>query len=352
MSQFKPSWLLYGATGYSGELIATEAAKRGHAVILGGRNPDRLQALADRLQRPQRCFTLDDRASVEKGLMGVRLVLNCAGPFNLTANALAQSCLRLGVHYLDISSEVADFRSLHRLDARARDNGVLLLPGVGTGVLPTDALALHLKQRVPSAVTLSLAMASPGAKLSRGSLHTLVESLRSQAYVREGDQLRPAEVKLESREVDFGPGGKHKVTSFPWRGDLYSAAISTGLQFISCYIAVPGMLQMAMNHRRWLSHPLLGRWVDRYVARASLGPDAKERSRSRTWFWGEVVNDIGTRASSVLSGPDGYELTKLTALYAVERVLCGDSAEGWCTPSQVFGTDPLKSLPGVTLTDR
>lgn len=352
MAQFKPSWLLYGATGFSGGLIAAEAARRAHALILAGRDAERLGELARTLGRPQRVFGLEDRAAIEKGLMGVRLVLNCAGPFSLTANALAQACLRLGVHYLDISSEVADFRSLHRLDGRARDNGVLLLPGVGTGVLPSDALALHLKQRLPSAVTLSLAMLQQHARLSRGSLRTLVESLRSQAYVRESGQLRPTELNLTSREVDFGSGGRHRVVSFPWRGDLFSAGISTGLQFVSCFVGVPFLLQLAMRQRKLISSGPLARLLDRYVERAPRGPDAKERSRARTWFWGEVVNDVGTRASSLLAGPDGYTLTTQAALYAVERVLSGDTPEGWCTPSQVFGTDPLRALPGLSLSDR
>ncbi len=352
MAQFKPSWLLYGATGYSGGLIAREAARRGHAVILAGRNEARLNALGTELERPTRCFGMEDRAAVEKGLMGVRLVLNCAGPFSLTANGLAQSCLRLGVHYLDISSEVGDFRSLHRLDERARDNGVLLLPGVGNGVLPSDALALHLKQRLPSAVTLTLAFATDAAKLSRGSLRTLLESLRNQAYAREGGQLRPVELSLEPREFHFGPGGKRPAISFPWRGDLFSAGISTGIQFVSCYAAVPGALQMAMRYRNLISSGPLARLLDRYVNSRPLGPSAKERARGKSWYYGEVVNDVGTRASSLLSGPDGYDLTVTCALYAIERVLCGATPEGWCTPSQVFGTDPLRALPGLTLTDR
>jgi short subunit dehydrogenase-like uncharacterized protein len=352
MADFKPSWLLYGATGYSGKLIATEAARRGHAVILAGRDEAALAALGAQLDRPTRCFGMEDRVAVEKGLMGVRLVLNCAGPFSLTANGLAQSCLRLGVHYLDISSEVSDFRSLHRLDQRAQENGVLLLPGVGTGVLPSDVLALHLKQRLPSAVTLTLAFATDAAKLSRGSLRTLVESLRNQAFAREGGQLRPVELSLDTKEFNFGPGGKRQAISFPWRGDLFSAGISTGLQFISCYAAVPGALQMAMRYRKLISSGPLARLLDRYVNSRPAGPTAKERARGKSWFYGEVVNDVGTRASSLLSGPDGYDLTMTCALYAVERVLCGATPEGWCTPSQVFGTDPLRALPGLNLADR
>lgn len=352
MGQFKPSWLLYGATGYSGRLIAEEAKRRGLNVILGGRNERAVTELGKALDLPTRVFTLDERDATERGVVGVRLVLNCAAPFSITASALAQACLRSGTHYLDISSEVADFRSLHRLGDRAREAGVLLMPGVGMGILPTDALALHLKQRLPSAVTLRLAFRSEASKPSRGTLRTLLESLRNPGYVREGGQLKPAELVLEKRQVDFGPGGKHSVISFPWRGDLYTAGISTGVQFVYSYASLPLLLQWVMRFRKQCTQGLIGNLLERLVENASEGPSAKNRDKGKTWFWGEVVNDVGTKASTVIGAPDGYTLSVTCALYAVERLLAGDCPEGWQTPAQVFGTEPLRAVPGLTVIDR
>jgi len=297
-------------------------------------------------------FGLDEVEPVERGVIGVRLVLNCAGPFSLSASALAQACLRTGTHYLDISSEVADFRSLYRLNERARDAGVLLMPGVGMGILPTDALALHLKQRLPSAVTLRLAFRSEASKASRGTLRTLLESLRNPGFVREAGQLKPAKLVLQKRAVDFGPGGKHSAISFPWRGDLFTAGQSTGIQFVYSYAVVPALLELVMRFRKFFTQGAVGRLVDRLVQRTPEGPGPKQRKKGKTWFWGEVVNDVGTKASTVISAPEGYELSVSCALYAVERLLLGDTPEGWQTPAQVFGTDPLRALPGLTLIDR
>ncbi len=351
MAQFKPSWLLYGATGYSGRLIADEAKRRGLNVILAGRDQEAVNALGKRLDLPVRVFDLGDREAVERGVLGVRLVLNCAAPFSITASPLAQACLRSGTHYLDISSEIADFRSLHRLDQRAKEAGVLLMPGVGMGILPTDALALHLKQRLPSAVTLRLAFRSEGSKPSRGTMRTLLESLRNPGYVREGGQLKPAKLVLDSRKVDFGPGGKHGVISFPWRGDLFTAGLSTGVQFVYSYAALPWLAQLIMRARQFFTQGLLGRWLERFVDGASEGPTEKDRAKGKTWFWGEVVNDVGSKASTVIGGPEGYVLSARCALYAVERLLLGESPEGWQSPAQVFGTDPLRAIPGLTVVD-
>ncbi|MCB1608713.1 MAG: saccharopine dehydrogenase NADP-binding domain-containing protein [Xanthomonadales bacterium] len=352
MGQFKPSWLLYGATGYSGRLIAAEAKKRGLNLILGGRNEAALTALGKELELPYRCIDLNDRNAVDRGALGVRLILNCASPFAISASVLAQACIRSGAYYLDLSSEVADFRSLFRLHARAEEAGVLLMCGVGMGILPTDALALHLKQRLPSAVTLRLAFYGENAKPSRGTLRTLLESLRQRGFVREGGQLKETELTFETRQVDFGPAGRRRVISFPWRGDLFTAGVSTGIQFVYSYAALPLLLQWLMRGRKQLAKGWIGDLLERYVNGASEGPTDEERNKGRTWFWGEVVNDVGTRASTVISAPEGYTLSTSCALYAVERLLGGDSPEGWRTPAQVFGTDPLRSLPGLKLTDR
>ena len=73
-------WLLYGANGYTGRLVAEEAVRRGLQPILAGRNADELEALGQRLHLPVRVFGLDAPTAVRAGLQDVGLVLHCAGP--------------------------------------------------------------------------------------------------------------------------------------------------------------------------------------------------------------------------------------------------------------------------------
>ena len=87
MGQFKPSWLLYGATGYSGRLIAAEAKKRGLNLILGGRNEAALTALGKELELPYRCIDLNDRNAVDRGALGVRLFTRSPTGFVPTKDA-------------------------------------------------------------------------------------------------------------------------------------------------------------------------------------------------------------------------------------------------------------------------
>lgn len=100
-------WMLYGANGYTGRLIAEEAVRRGSRPVLAGRDSAKIAALAGGLNCPYRTFALEDADSVASNLSGVRAVLHCAGPFSATAGPMSEGCLRAKVHYLDITGEIA-----------------------------------------------------------------------------------------------------------------------------------------------------------------------------------------------------------------------------------------------------
>jgi short subunit dehydrogenase-like uncharacterized protein len=70
-------WLIYGANGYTGELIAREAAGRGLRPILAGHHASAVAGLASELGLNHRVFPVGAPALADVGLM-----LNCAGPFS------------------------------------------------------------------------------------------------------------------------------------------------------------------------------------------------------------------------------------------------------------------------------
>ncbi|MEK6296136.1 MAG: saccharopine dehydrogenase NADP-binding domain-containing protein, partial [Paraburkholderia tropica] len=114
-------WIIYGANGYTGELIAREAARRGLKPVLAGRRRESVEDLARTMGLDARAFGLDDVAALAGQIQGHALVLNCAGPFSATAAPMMEACLRAGAHYLDITGEIAVFEHAQSLDARARD---------------------------------------------------------------------------------------------------------------------------------------------------------------------------------------------------------------------------------------
>jgi short subunit dehydrogenase-like uncharacterized protein len=225
-------YLIYGANGYTGELIAREAVRRGQRPVVAGRNGEAVRGLASELGLEHRVFSLDDPRAVDERLKGMTAVLHCAGPFVHTFRPIADACLRAKANYLDVTGEVDVFERLAARDAEARAAGVMLLPGVGFDVVPTDCLAAHLKRRLPSATRLLLAFHSVGG-LSRGTATTMIENLHRGGLIRRNGVLTPVPAAWRTRKVDFGRGPR-TVVSIPW-GDVSTAYRSTGIPNIEVY---------------------------------------------------------------------------------------------------------------------
>jgi short subunit dehydrogenase-like uncharacterized protein len=348
-----PDFLIYGATGYTGSLVAREAARRGLHPILAGRSPETVAALAGDLRLEHRAFALDSPGAVAEGLRGIGAVLNCAGPFTRTARPLTDACLRAGTHYLDITGEELVLEAQAGRDAEARAAGVVLLPGVGFDVVPTDCLAAHLKGRLPTATRLVVAFRSSG-RLSRGTALTALEGIADGGLVRKGGVLTPVPAAGKTRAVDFGDGRPEKAILIPW-GDVATAYRSTGIGDIEVYMAAPRALRVAARLTRYvgwlLRRQAVQGWLGRRVRAGPEGPTEAERRANRCQIWGAVADPAGRTAVARLETPDGYDLTVDAALAAVSRVRAGAVGPGYHTPSTAFGPDFVLELPGVTRAD-
>ena len=345
-------FLIYGATGYTGELTARTAAARGLKPVLAGRNPAALEPLAKELGFEARAFPLDDRAALDLGLAGIDVVLHCAGPFAHTSKAMADACLRTKTHYLDITGEVVVFESLHARDAEAKAGGILLLPGAGFDVVPSDCLAAHLKRRLPSATHLTLGFQSTGS-LSRGTATTMIEGIDKGGLVRRDGKLKRVPSAYKTRAIDYGRGPRVSVT-IPW-GDVSTAFHSTGIPNIEVYLAAPAASRIGMKLSRVFG-PLLGsapvqRFLKARVRAGAAGPSAEARARARCYLWGEAVDAHVGVATSRLQTPEGYTLTARSSLAIVERVLAGGVPIGFQTPSLAFGPDFVLGIEGVSRQD-
>src|SRR5208337_918963 len=179
----------------------------GVIAIVAGRDAAKLDRIASRTGLERRAFRLDDPAAIDSALNRVAVVLNCAGPFKYTAGPLVDGCLRCRAHYLDITGEIPVYEALQARDGQAKARGVMLLPGVGFDVVPTDCLALHLKRRLPAATRLRLAFQSVGPPgLPPGTQRTAIELLQHGHHVRRYGGLTKPEAAGKTISVDFGDG--------------------------------------------------------------------------------------------------------------------------------------------------
>ncbi len=349
MTQF----LIYGSYGYTGSLIADLAVRHGHRPLLAGRDEGRLRAQAETLGLEYLAFALDDTPALEAALNRVELVLHCAGPFVHTWEAMAQACLRTRTHYVDISGEIPGFEALAGLDREAKLAGIILLPGAGFDVVPSDCLAAHLKRRLPSAEHLQLAIRSVRGGVSRGTARSAIENMHRQGRIRRDGQLVQVPPAWRTLAVDFGRGPV-EVVSVGW-GDVSTAFHSTGIPNIEVYMAFPASVRRVMAASRFLGWLLYARPVRRLLQWGLRfippGPSSERRESGIALFQGQVWDGDGNRAAARLQTPEGYSLTALTALEAAGRILEGDFKPGFQTPSLAYGADFILQFEGVSRVD-
>src|SRR6266567_2721170 len=290
----KGAWLIYGANGYTGRLLAHGAREAGLEPIVAGRNPQAIQSLADALALKHRVFGVDDAAALRNSLAGIAVITNCAGPFSATANKMIDACLATGTHYTDITGEIDVFVDAHRRHSAARAAGVVLAPGVGFDVIPTDCVAACLKEALPGATHLALGFQGAGA-ISPGTARTSIEGLKRGGRARVDGRIVEVPLAYRARMIDFGTGPRLAVT-FPW-GDVATAYFSTGVPNVEVYVATSpkGLLRLKRLNRmrRLLAIGPVQAIAKRIAGKINTGPSPERLATDTTFIWGEARDAVG-----------------------------------------------------------
>lgn len=346
----KTRWMIYGVNGYTGLLAAREAVKRGLHPIAAGRNCDAVSKVSAELGIESRVFSLEDPSAVISAIRDCRLVLHCAGPFSATSQPMIAACLEAGVHYLDITGEISVFENAYRQSELARRADIVLLPGAGFDVVPSDCLAASLVQKLPAATELVLAFEAGGGP-SPGTAKTSVEGLAKGGWIRRDGLLVSVPLAWKTLEIPFAHGLRSAIT-IPW-GDVYTAFISTGVGNIEVYMAVPPATASRLRRMRFLQ-PVLGMglvqdFLKRRIGKSVRGPGDERRQSTESQLWGQVRSADGRSLSATMTAPNGYDVTVTASLGIVGHLMENDVEGGYYTPSLLMGSGYAASLPGVVL---
>ncbi len=346
-------WLLYGANGYTGELIADEAVKRGHDPVLAGRTESKIALIAHRLNLDYMIFHLDDVNTIAEAVADLDLVVHAAGPFIETSAPMVKACLATRTHYLDITGEIPVFEAIFTQDEVARKNGVALIPGVGFDVVPTDCLAKYVSDQLPTATELYVAFDSLNS-LSGGTTQTAIEFLKDGGKVRQNGELKYHPFGHDSRQLQFMHGNQW-VTPIPW-GDLSTGFRSTGIPNIMTYMALARPMIWGGRLFGAIGQALLGidplrRGLRRFVDWRIDGPNLQKRQTGRSYIYAEAWDEEGTHIGAWLDTVEAYRFTAEATVLAVEQTLELQPV-GALTPSLAFGADFVLQIQGTRRLDR
>ncbi len=348
----RATWMIYGATGYSGLRLARKACEQGLRPILAGRNASAVEALATELGLPWCAFSLDDHAASHAALKDISVVAHCAGPYSATSKPMLDACLATACHYVDITGEVDVILAAHACDAAARKAGITIITGAGFDVIPTDCVAALLKQALPDATHLTLGFSGLD-DLSPGTLKSSLESIgKGMSKVREQGHLIDIPYFSRSSVLDFADGkGAVKAFNIPW-ADVASAYFSTGIANIEVYVPASSPIARSMTllkpFVRLLRNEKLLALLKRAVDALIKGPDAASYDNGSCYVIGEARNARGDVRRAHVSTPNGYRLTVDGMLMTVNHLLAHPDSNGFHTPSTLMGAHCVESLPGVS----
>jgi short subunit dehydrogenase-like uncharacterized protein len=341
------TWIIYGAYGYSGQLVAELAREHELTPVLAGRDAAKLRALADELGCEHRVFDLVDPQEIAEQIHDIDCVIHCAGPFSATSAPMIEACLLAGSHYFDITGEIQVFEYAHseRIDQAARDAGIVVCPGIGFDVVPTDCIAKKLADEMPDATCLNLGFHG-NMSISPGTAKTIVESLGDGTNARRNGKL--VSIPADVRTIDYGRGPRRSV-SVPW-GDVSTAWYTTGIDDITVYWPATDAMIRGFRFADTV-RPLLGLRALQYPLKAMIdwsvtGPSQDQRDRHPVNVWGEARNDEGDTVTARMTTRNGYTVTQLAPIAIIEHLFEHDVAGGSTTPALLMGKNFASSLEG------
>ncbi|MBS3944065.1 MAG: saccharopine dehydrogenase NADP-binding domain-containing protein [Melioribacter sp.] len=343
MASFTNRLMVYGANGYSAQLIIEELIARGIKPVLAGRNLESIRSVAEKYLCDYRVFDLNYDNESKNSLQDIHTIINCAGPFKYTAKDMIDYCLTTKTNYIDITGEIPAFAYAFGCNNRAKESEIVILPGAGFDVIPTDCLAKRLSEQMPDALNLKLGFANRKGGISRGTTLTSLEFISGKGKVRRNGKVIDSplgEFNIKVLRKKFSLYG----ISIPW-GDVFTAYISTGIPNIEVYMGVHKFLFVFKRILFLLLHlfniPVIKKLSTNYVSKNFTGPDKEMRDSTETYIWGKVENEKGESIEQIYRVMEGYNLTAKGAAESALRIMRNELKPGTYTPSLAFGSDFL-----------
>lgn len=331
--------LLYGANGYTGKLIAKTLLAKGLNPILAARS-NKVTAIGKELACETRIFTTQKASEF---LVDTAVLINIAGPFAKTQDDLIKACIQTKTHYLDIAGEVPEMERAYQYHEQAKFAGISIIAGAGFGVVPTDIAAKLAASQIQKPDSLVIAYATEG-RASRGTLQTVLKDITKVGVKIVNGQQALAKPAFSDYTFTVGQQ-KFKAVYNPWRADLFTAGLSTGIPNIETYSVFPGFVVSMMKGKLGWLRKLMLNYVINWLPE---GPAEKELKKGKTFIQTKASNNHES-ATVTIKGPEAYIFTAECVYVLTKKLLQRTEHQGFITPS-MFGQELIEAIDKVTIT--
>jgi short subunit dehydrogenase-like uncharacterized protein len=341
--------IVYGAYGYTGEIIVEELQSKNLSVLLSGRSESKLIELSQKTGFPYITVNLNDKDALLNLALQGKVMIHAAGPFKQTAGIMVEACIAAKTHYLDINGDISVFEMLKPYGDQAEKAGIMLLPGTGFDVVPTDCIAMHLNNQMSDAVSIKIAFATLGGGISHGTASTVITRLGEPAQRRENGKLVSIPLGKNGIMVKFGDKSMFCM-SIPW-GDVSTAYTSTGIPNIESFMAVKPSVYKLLKLQgivNWLLRTnMVRRLIQKKIDTKPKGPNREQRDKGGALVWAQVENLKGETLSACIQTPESYNLTAKATVLIAEKIINNQFKSGYQTPAKAYGENLIFEMDGV-----
>ncbi len=337
---------VYGATGYTGQLVARELARRDLDAVLCGRNGGKLRQLATELgvPFPLRAATIDDADGLRRAFSGVEAVINCAGPFTYYGAPVIEAALDAGAHYVDTTGEqIYMQRVFEHYDAVAEERGLAVVPAVGFDYVPGDLAAAIAARDLDGVEEVVIGYSVRGFGASRGTLKSGVEMAKESLEFEDGRWQR-ARGLAAGETFDFGapigevpvfryPGGE--IVTAPRHVDTRAVRVRMNARGATPVGALAPLVPAALGVLGLAMRTPAGDVVESLIDQLPEGPAEDARRASDFVVVAEARAFDGTVGRARVEGSDVYGITAVMAVEAA-RLAAEGGASGALAPAELL----------------
>lgn len=336
---------VYGATGFTGGLIAHELKRLGADFLVAGRDAQKLGALSGELGGvPFRAVSVDDPAGLREMLEPCSVVVACAGPFSLYGEPVVAAAADTGTHYLDTTGEQPFMQLVFdRYGEKAAETGAVLVSGMGFDYLPGDMIAALTADGMGPLEEIVLAYCVHGFAPTQGTSLSALEIMRGGDVVWTDGDWRPAPRSADGGRWRFPePLGEQRMLRYPAGEQITvprhveTARVRT---LLNGMVVPPRLMPAAVATTPVLGLALrtpLGKAMGALIRRLPAAPSEEDRKKARFTISCEARGKSGTRRGTVRGG-DVYGLTAVSLAHGAQ--LCADPGydrKGALAPAQAF----------------
>jgi short subunit dehydrogenase-like uncharacterized protein len=344
---------VYGATGYTGRLVAAELAAAEADFVLSGRSREKLDAVAAGIDGDVRVqeASLDDPAALRSLLEDCSAVIACAGPFTLHGEPVLKAAVETQTHYLDTTGEQPYIRmAFEDYGPAAESAGVAVVPSMGFDYLPGDMIAALTADGMGEVDDVTLAYSVAGFGATRGTMLSALEMLKGGDVEWRKLQWMPASQSVGRGSFDFPePVGRQRMGRYP-AGEQITVPRHVATRRVNTMISLsslaPGPLAplfapIARPAQLALRTPMR-KLLGAAISKLPEGPSLEDRAAARFTIVCDVTRGQ-KRRRGVITGADVYGMTGASVVNgALIAAQGGIPRSGTLAPSQAF--DPKEFL--------